>query len=63
MRYGLDINILLHYLRETDLSVWVDNQFNPLDSTINEAILCVVSIGEINHLQKSTIGGKGDLIK
>ena len=31
MRYILDTNILLHYLRESDLSLLIDQQYNPLD--------------------------------
>lgn len=52
MRYILDTNILLHYLRETELSIRIDDQFNPLDSINNEAILCVVSVGEIRVIAK-----------
>ena len=52
MRYILDTNILLHYLRESELSIWIDDQFNPLDSVNNEAILCVVSVGEIRAIAK-----------
>ncbi len=52
MRYILDTNILLHYLRETELSIRIDDQFNPLDSINNEAILCVVSVGEIRAIAK-----------
>ena len=52
MRYLLDTNILLHYLRESDLSIMIDQQYNPLDSNIHEAILCVVSVGEIRAISK-----------
>ena len=52
MRYILDTNILLHYLRESDLSIMIDQQYNPLDSNIHEAILCVVSVGEIRAISK-----------
>lgn len=58
MRYVLDTNILLHYLRKSDLSVQIDNRFNPLDSSRHEAILCVVSVGEIRALAKINHWGK-----
>lgn len=52
MRYVLDTNILLHYLRESPLSVWIDAHYNPLDAGSNEAIISVVSIGEIKAIAK-----------
>ena len=58
MRYVLDTNILLHYLRESDLSVQLDEQFAPLNSSENEAILSVVSIGEIKAIAKINRWGK-----
>lgn len=63
MRYVLDTNILLHYLRATDLSKWIDNHYNPLDSRINEAIISVVSVGEIRTLAKINHWGKTRLEK
>jgi tRNA(fMet)-specific endonuclease VapC len=52
MRYVLDTNILLHYLRGTELSIWIDQHYRPLDSTINESIISVVTVGEIRALAK-----------
>lgn len=52
MTYVLDTNILLHYLRESELSKQIDTQYNPLDSTLHDAIICVVSVGEIKALAK-----------
>ena len=63
MRYLLDTNILLHYLRESDLSLLIDQQYNPLDSNIHEAILCVVSVGEIRAISKINQWGKKKLDK
>ena len=63
MRYILDTNILLHYLRESELSLWIDKQFNPLDSSSNEAILCVVSVGEIRAIAKINHWGQKRLDK
>ena len=63
MRYILDTNILLHYLRESDLSLLIDQQYNPLDSNIHEAILCVVSVGEIRAISKINQWGKKKLEK
>ena len=63
MRYVLDINILLHYLRESDLSVRLDQQFGPLNSSENEAILSVVSVGEIRAISKINRWGKKRISK
>lgn len=52
MRYVLDTNIVLHYLRGTDLCSWIDEKYSPLDSTINEAIISVVNVGEIRAIAK-----------
>ena len=63
MRHILDTNILLHYLRESDLSLLIDQRYNPLDSNIHEAILCVVSVGEIRAISKINQWGKKKLDK
>ena len=63
MRYILDTNILLHYLRASELSLRIDNQFNPLDSSNNETILCVVSVGEIRAIAKINHWGQKRLDK
>ena len=58
MRYVLDTNILLHYLRESDLAARLDQQFNPLDSSEHEAVLSIVSVGEIRAIAKINRWGK-----
>ena len=58
MRYFLDTNILLHYLRGTELSTRIDQQYSPLDSTINEAIISVVNVGEIRAIAKMNHWGQ-----
>jgi predicted nucleic acid-binding protein len=63
MRYVLDTNILLHYLRESPLAAIIDSQFNPLDSTQNDAIISVVSIGELKALAKINHWGQKRLDK
>jgi len=57
MRFLLDTNILLHYLRNSNTSEWIDKNFAPL-SPSNDAILCVVSIGEIRAIAKINHWGK-----
>ncbi len=52
MRYVLDTNILLHYLRSTELSLLIDKKYNPLDSSINEAIISVINVAEIRAIAK-----------
>lgn len=52
MRYILDTNILVHYLRGSELSKLIDERYNPLDSTINESIISAVSVGELKSLSK-----------
>lgn len=63
MRYVLDTNILLHYLRGTELSIWIDQQFSPLDSTINESIISIVNVGEIRAIAKINHWGQRRLDK
>ena len=63
MRYVLDTNILLHYMRESALSVRIDEQYNPLDSTQHDAIVCVVSVGEIKAIAKINHWGDRKLEK
>ncbi|MFN8354506.1 MAG: type II toxin-antitoxin system VapC family toxin [Spirosomataceae bacterium] len=62
MRYVFDTNILLHYLRGSEIAEWIDATFNPLASS-NDAILSVVSIGEIRALAKINRWGKKRLNK
>ncbi len=63
MRYVLDTNILLHYLRESALSVYIDKQFNPLNSMVHDAIISVVTVGEIKSIAKINRWGKKKLHK
>ena len=63
MRYVLDTNILLHYMRESEVSVRIDAQYNPLDSTLHDAILSVVSVGEIKAIAKINHWGTRKLEK
>jgi len=49
MIYQFDTNIVIHYLRESEVMHGVEQQFNPFD-TANEIWICVVSIGEIKSI-------------
>lgn len=49
MRYLLDTNILLIYLRDTNKSAEIDRQFDPL-GIANVPVISVVTIGEIRSL-------------
>ncbi len=62
MRYLLDTNIIILYLREGILADFVDDKFNPLGSE-NEAILSVVSKGELKSLAKKNDWGNKRLEK
>ncbi len=62
MRYVLDTNILLHYLRESELAASLDGQYDPLNPA-NDAILSVVSVGEIRAIAKINHWGKRRLDK
>jgi tRNA(fMet)-specific endonuclease VapC len=62
MRYLLDTNIIILYLREGVLADFIDDTFNPLDDA-NEAILCVVSKGELKALAKKNDWGAKKLTK
>jgi tRNA(fMet)-specific endonuclease VapC len=63
MRYVLDTNIVLHYLRESELSIWIDQEYNPLDSNAHEALISVVTLGEIKALSKINHWGQKRLDK
>jgi len=63
MRYILDTNILLHSLRQSNLAVWIDTQFDPLNSAYHETILSVVSLGEIKALAKINGWGRRRVAK
>jgi tRNA(fMet)-specific endonuclease VapC len=52
MRYLIDTNILLQYIRGSETAKIIDVTFNPLDNTINQSILSVVCVGEIKSLAK-----------
>jgi tRNA(fMet)-specific endonuclease VapC len=62
MRYLLDTNIIILYLREGVLADFVDENFNPLNDE-NEAILSVVSKGELKLLAKKNDWGNKRLGK
>lgn len=62
MRYILDTNIVVLYLREGVLADFIDDTFNPLDEA-NEAILSVVSKGELKSLAKKNDWGNKRLGK
>lgn len=49
MNYILDTNILLTYLRETEITKKIEKEYNPLDKE-NTAIISVVSVGEIKSI-------------
>jgi predicted nucleic acid-binding protein len=51
MRYFLDTNILLHYLRASQLSKHIDENYNPL-SIENDAIISIVSVGELRSIAR-----------
>lgn len=49
MNYVLDTNIILAYIRKSDLSNQIDSKFAPLSDS-NTPIISVVSVGEIKSL-------------
>jgi len=57
MRYLLDTNILLVYLRANSKSAEIDRQFDPLGAS-NIPVISVVSIGEIRSLAIRNRWGK-----
>jgi predicted nucleic acid-binding protein len=62
MRYVLDTNILLQYLRESELAALLDSRFDPLHPS-NDAVLFIVSMGEIRAIAKINHWGKRRLDK
>ena len=61
MRYLLDTNILLHYLRNTPLSIQIDKQFEPLNWVNHQSLLSIVSLGEIKSIAKMNKWGIGKI--
>jgi tRNA(fMet)-specific endonuclease VapC len=49
LRYLLDTNILLHYIRRDAIAKQIDDQWHPFSSD-NHAIISIVSFGEIRSL-------------
>ncbi len=49
MIYQVDTNIVIHYLRESDVMRKVEQQFNPFGQG-NEIWICVVSLGELKSM-------------
>lgn len=49
MRYVLDTNVLLYYVRDQKTRQYIDEHFDPFGSD-NDAIISVVSLGEIYSL-------------
>jgi tRNA(fMet)-specific endonuclease VapC len=58
MKYVLDTNILLHYLRASPIALQIDAKYNPLNSNVNDAIICVVSVGELKAIAKTNHWGR-----
>ena len=49
MDYLFDTNIILHYIRDSELSEQIDEKYDPLGRE-NSAIISIVSVGEIKSL-------------
>lgn len=48
MRYTLDTNVLLFYVRDKNTRQFLDEEFGPF-SEDNEAIISIVSVAEIKY--------------
>lgn len=49
MKYTLDTNVLLYYVRDRNTRKFIDEEFDPFNDS-NESIISIVSIGEIYSL-------------
>lgn len=49
MKYLLDTNILLHYIRQSSLGEAIDRQFTPFSGS-NEVFVSVISVGELKSI-------------
>ncbi len=60
MKYTLDTNVLLYYVRDRKTRKFIDDEFDPfIDS--NESIISIVSIGEIYSLAAKNKWGEQKL--
>lgn len=57
IRYLLDTNILVHYLRGKDLGQWIETRYE-LQKTARASLLCEVSVGEIYSFALQNEWGK-----
>lgn len=56
MRYTLDTNILLFYVRDDATRAFIEENYSPFDNN-NEAVISIVSIGEIMVLASANKWG------
>jgi predicted nucleic acid-binding protein len=57
MRYLLDTNILLFYLRQSSIITHIDSQYQPFDAH-NDAIISIISVGELRAIAKISKWGE-----
>jgi predicted nucleic acid-binding protein len=53
MRYTLDTNILLFYVRDSDTRKFIEENYAPFDE-VNESIISIVTVGEIMVLASAS---------
>jgi tRNA(fMet)-specific endonuclease VapC len=56
MRYTLDTNILLFYVRDSDTRKFIEENYAPFDE-VNESIISIVTVGEIMVLASANRWG------
>lgn len=56
MRYVLDTNIILFYLKDDDTREFIEENFGPFDEE-NDAIISIVTIAEIKSISKKNKWG------
>jgi predicted nucleic acid-binding protein len=56
MRYTLDTNVLLFYVRDGETRAFIEEQYAPFDSG-NESVISIVSVGEIMVLASANQWG------
>jgi len=60
MRYVLDSNVLLHYVRQTKSKEYIEETYHPF-SSINTAIISIATVAEILSIAKQYKWGKPKL--
>lgn len=63
MRYVIDTNVLIHIIRNSTTWEYIDNSFQPFDSSQNQTFVSFVSVAEILSIAKQLGWGQEKMNK